>query len=83
MIEPPEVSHALSAALRQRLALIADRAFYQRDPSAHLAELQAVSEKITALAAQLPPPVDPQLAHYFQRGSFDKALAFLEASSAA
>lgn len=83
MIEPPEIPQALAAALRKRLALIADRAFYQRDPAAHLAALQAVSERITALAAQLPPPVDPQLAHYFQRGSFDKALAFLEADSPA
>ena len=83
MIESPDVSQALAAALRRRLALIADRAFYQRDPAAHLAELQAVSEKITVLAAQLPPPVDPQLAHYFQRGSFDKALACLEAGGTA
>ena len=83
MIESPDVTQALAAALRKRLALIADRAFYQRDPTSQQAELQAVSEKITALAAHLPPPVDPQLAHYFQRGSFDKALAFLEANSVA
>ena len=82
MTASPDTAQALAAALKKRLALVADRAFYQRDPVAHLAELQAVSGKITALAAQLPPPVDPQLAHYFQRGSFDKALAFLEAGHA-
>ena len=79
MAESPDACQALADALKKRLALVADRAFYQRDPAAHLAELQEVSGRITALAAQLPPPVDPQLAHYLQRCSFDKALAFLEA----
>ena len=83
MAESPDAFQALAAALKKRLALVADRDFCQRDPAAHLAELQTVSEKITALAAQLPPPVDPQLAHYLQRCSFDKALAFIEASDPA
>ena len=73
---------ALADALRKRLAVIADRAFYQRDPPAHLAALQAASERITVLAAQLPPGLDPQFAHYLQRCSYDKALAFLEARPA-
>lgn len=73
---------ALADALRKRLAVIADRAFYQRDPAAHLAALQAASERITVLAAQLPPGLDPQFAHYLQRCSYDKALAFLEARPA-
>lgn len=69
---------ALAAALKERLALIADREFYQRDPAAHLARLQTVSGEITTAADLLPDPVDPQLAHFLQRGSYDKALAFLE-----
>ena len=72
----------LAGALKERLALIADRAFYQRDPAAHLTALQAVSERIIALAAQLPSGTDPQFVHYLQRCSYDKALAFLEARSA-
>ncbi len=79
MAESPDGCQALADALKKRRALVADRAFYQRDPAAHLAELREVSGRITALAAQLLPPVDPQLAHYLQRCSFDKALAFLEA----
>ena len=79
MAESSGTYQALAAALKERLALVADRKFYQRDPAAHLAELQAVSGKITALAAQLPPGAEPQLAHYLQRSSYDKALAFLEA----
>jgi hypothetical protein len=40
--------------------------------------LSAVSEKIGKLQAALPRPIDPQLAHYLQRRSYDKALEFLE-----
>lgn len=79
MTKSPDAYQALTAALKERLALIADREFYQRDPAAHLARLQAVSGAIATTAAQLPGPVDPQLAHYLQRSSYDKALAFLEA----
>jgi hypothetical protein len=70
---------ALANALRERRAVIADREFYARDPSGHLHLLRTLSEQITALQDQLPPPVDPQLAHYLQRCSYDKALALLEA----
>ncbi len=70
---------ALAAALRERLAVIADRELYIRDPAAHLERLRTISEQVIALQKQLPAPVDPQLAHYLQRCSYDKALAFLEA----
>ncbi len=67
----------LAAALRERLALIADEAS-RRDPTRHVEKLQSVSEKIALLEKQLPPPVDPQLAHFLARCSYDKALALLE-----
>ena len=70
---------ALREALRERLVVIADRAAYERDPAAHLAQLQSVSEKISRLRAALPPTADPQLKHFLDRSSFDKALAFIEA----
>ncbi len=78
---PPTTSiyQTLAEALRERLAVIADRDFYARDPAAHLEKLRAVSEQIKELQAQLPVPVDPKLAHYLERASYDKALAFLEA----
>jgi hypothetical protein len=41
--------------------------------------LQTVSAKIESLEAALPRPIDPRLAHYLQRRSYDKALEFLEA----
>ena len=43
-----------------------------------MARLSAISERIDKLAAVLPRPVDPRLAHYLQRHSYDKALEFLE-----
>lgn len=78
MSAQPTIQQSLATALRERLAVIADREWYARDPAGHLDRLRAVSEQITILQQQLPPPVDPQLAHYLQRCSYDKALAFLE-----
>lgn len=68
----------LADALRRRLAVVADRDAYHRDPAAHLQQLQAISEEIAELTGQLLAGIDPQLAHYLQRCSYDKALAFLE-----
>jgi hypothetical protein len=67
----------LAQALRERLAIIHDEES-RRDTEAHMARLSAVSEKIDKLQAALPRPIDPQLAHYLQRRSYDKALEFLE-----
>lgn len=67
----------LREALRERLAVIRDEQS-RRDETKHIARLRAVSEKIDRLQAVLPQPVDPRLAHYLQRGSYDKALEFLE-----
>jgi hypothetical protein len=68
----------LAAALRERLAVIADRELYARDPAGHLEKLKTASEAIEQIQSRLPPPLDPDLAHYLQRRSFDKALAVLE-----
>jgi hypothetical protein len=67
----------LRDALQERLAIIRDEDS-RRDVQAHVARLSAVSEKIDKLAAAVPRPLDPQLAHYLQRRSYDKALEFLE-----
>jgi hypothetical protein len=68
----------LAAALRERLQIIADETS-RRDPEGHSRRLQAASERIDALAKALPAPVEPQLAHYLARCSYEKALRFLEA----
>jgi hypothetical protein len=67
----------LAQALRERLAVIGDEQS-RCDETKHIARLQAVSERIDKLQAALPQPLDPRLAHYLQRKSYDKALAHLE-----
>jgi hypothetical protein len=68
----------LAQALRERLAVIRDEQS-RRDEVKHMARLKAVSEKIEKLQEALPQPVEPRLAHYLQRKSYDKALEYLEA----
>jgi len=67
----------LKEALRERLAIIQDEES-RRDEAKHLSRLRAVSEKIDKLQAALPQPIDPRLAHYLQRKSYDKALELIE-----
>jgi hypothetical protein len=68
----------LAGALRARLAVIGDRALRESDPGQHLARLREASERITEIAARLPATTHPQLRHYLDRCSYDKALAWLE-----
>jgi len=67
----------LAEALRDRLAVIRDEQS-RRDEEKHIARLRAVSEKIDKLQEALPRPLDPRLAHYLERKSYDKALEYLE-----
>jgi hypothetical protein len=67
--------------LRQRIAIIADHTWRDRDGEGHLQALKEVSEKITAWTAAHRSEVDPQLRHYLGNSSFQKALAHLEAGS--
>jgi hypothetical protein len=69
----------LLAALQQRLEIVADREFYQRDPQGHLAALQNAATRLDQLIATLPPSTDPMLRHYLERQSYLKAYAFLSA----
>jgi hypothetical protein len=71
------VQNDLVAALRERLAIIRDQNS-RRDPEKHIERLRENSEKIDNIAAKLPKPVEPQLAHFLQRKSYDKALDLLE-----
>lgn len=67
----------LSSSLSERLRLIADHEFRDRDPVAHLKKLQEVSEAIEYWEKVLLSEgnVDPKLKHYLERRSYDKALA--------
>ena len=70
----------LANALRERLAIISDENS-RADLEKHIERLRAVSEKIDNLASALPRPIDPQLAHFLQRKSYDKALEYLEGTA--
>ncbi len=76
----PDLFAELATALRGRIAVIADRELYTRDPAAHLEKLKSVSERITQLGAALPRPLPGDFAHYLQRASYEKALAWLDAN---
>jgi hypothetical protein len=67
----------LAAALRDRLAIIADEDS-RRDPERHMQRLREVSETIERLERALPSQIDPQLRHFLQRHSYSKALELLE-----
>jgi hypothetical protein len=67
----------LAQALRERLAVIRDKQS-RRDEARHMARLRAASEKIDRLQTMLPASIDPRLAHYLERKSYDKALEVLE-----
>jgi hypothetical protein len=71
----------LAQALRERIAVIRDQQSRQ-DEAKHMARLKDVSERIDNLQMRLPKPIDPRLAHYLQRKSYDKALEFLEGRDA-
>ena len=81
-MNPNSIYEELAAALRDRLSVIRDTAWRERDPAGQLARLQQVSESIVDLQRRLPAPVDPRLAHFLERCSYDKALAWIEDSLA-
>jgi hypothetical protein len=68
----------LTEALRMRLGVIGDSALRASAPERHLAQLREASERIAALQEKLPPNTHPQLRHYFERCSYDKALEWIE-----
>lgn len=69
----------LQQLLRQRLDVIADHAFRDRDPAGHLEALKEVSEKIAAYGQAHQAEFDGKLRHYLTNFSYQKALDHLSA----
>ena len=67
--------HTLAAALAERLGIIADHAWRDRDPEGHLEALKRVSLGLADLRTQIPPGAPPKLNHYLLQCSYAKALA--------
>ena len=72
--------YELTSILRERLRIIGDHAWRDRDSNGHMKALRDVSERLTAQHDALRDSVPPKLNHYLERCSYDKALAFLEQS---
>ena len=70
-------AYELAEALRERLRIVSDESS-RRNPDQHMARLHEISDRIESLAAALPKPIPPRLAHFLDRRSYDKALDFLE-----
>jgi hypothetical protein len=77
-METDSLEAELTAALRKRIAVIGDKGLRESDPARQLDELRLVSERIVELQGQLPATTHPQLRHFFERCSYDKALAWIE-----
>lgn len=69
----------LQQLLKQRLDVIADHAFRDRDPVAHLAALKDVSEKLASHSLDHQAEFDAKLRHYLANSSYQKALDHLSA----
>jgi hypothetical protein len=70
-------AYELAEALRERLRIVSDESS-RSNPDQHMARLHEISDRIESLAAALPQPIPPRLAHFLDRRSYDKALDFLE-----
>lgn len=67
----------LQTLLKNRLTIIGDHAFRDRDPAAHLEALKSVSQEIDSYAATHRSELDPKLRHYLSNSSYQKALDHL------
>ncbi len=68
---------SLQTLIRERLAVVADREHYSRDPAGHLERLKSASEKLESFVSALPADIDPELKHFLERQSYLKALDWL------
>ena len=70
----------LAKLLKERLQIIADYEFRDKDPNAHFESLKKVSESIEEKHRSLKKTLDPRLRHYLTNMSYEKALKHIENS---
>lgn len=82
----PKLDHDSTETLRNllatRLQIIADHAFRDRDPAAHLDELKRVSEAIDSFRELHFDQLDARLRHFLTNASYQKALDWISAEPA-
>jgi hypothetical protein len=71
----------LKQLLNRRLEIIADHEWRDHDPSAQLAALGEISQRILDWTASHRSQIDARLRHYLDNSSLQKALDHLEALS--
>lgn len=64
--------------LKQRLVIIADHEFRDRDPGKHLVALQTISDAITAEHRRIKNILPARLNHFLVQSSLMKALEYIE-----
>lgn len=73
------MKHELAPLLQRRLDVIADHAWRDRDPAAHLQALAEVSGEISDWTKEHRSELDPRLRHFLANASYAKALDFITA----
>lgn len=73
----------LRQCLMERLKVIADHSWRDRDPEGHLRRLAEVSESLSRehLNLRAKGGLPARLDHFLTRASFDKALEFIDAET--
>ena len=74
----PDQFDKLKYLLRKRIEIIANQELRDNDPHAHLIALKEISESIEKQHHDLQGDVSPQLEHFLDNRSYNKALKFLE-----
>lgn len=73
---------ALRHLLEERLRVIADHEWRERDAEAHLARLKEVSEALVAEHQRMRSQVPARLNHFLTQASYSKALDWLREQEA-
>lgn len=72
-----DMKRELATLLQRRLDVIADHAWRDRDPAAHLQALADVSREISEWTKEHRSELDPRLRHFLANASYAKALEFI------
>lgn len=81
-MDQPEEWQELATLLEERLAVIADHAWRDRDAAGHLEQLKNVSERLQQEHQRLRGQLPARLNHYLTQASFSKALEWIRTDGA-
>ncbi|MFV0415455.1 MAG: hypothetical protein ACK5NG_03725 [Chthoniobacterales bacterium] len=76
--ELTELYREILKVLQERDRIVRDREHYSRDQNGHILKLMDCTRDLNILAQKLPDSADPQLRHFLDRQSYEKATAWLE-----